>query len=215
MANARRSLRVSAFRAKIPCSARDMKISPCCRVGRTIGSQSQCSRTRCNCTKLFPHQRSKTGEKPGQSLNLHPSWCRFIKINSNPPGECNATQNRASFQHQIRGPGHHAPWRRHPPPGMLARLRVLRDLPRPRAKTGPRAKGQTKRPTRRTQGWHDGQMILAITLMTIIAPPHHDGHGPGPDAGRLDAGTALAKLVRRPEPAPGICPSWGISPKIN
>ncbi len=56
-----------------------------------------------------PNQRSKTGQRPGQSPNLHPSWCRFIKTRSNPPGECNATQDRTSLHHHIRGPGHHAP----------------------------------------------------------------------------------------------------------
>ncbi len=56
-----------------------------------------------------------------------------------------------------------------PPPGMPARLRVRRDLPRPGAKTGPGAKGQTKRPLRRTRptrGRHDGPMIRAPSGMT-------------------------------------------------
>ncbi len=67
---------------------------------------------------------------------------------------------------------------------MLARLRILRDLPRPRAgrQTG-----------HRRQGWHDGQMILAITLMTIIAPPCHHGQGPGADADIGDAPRSMGE----------------------
>ncbi len=52
---------------------------------------------------MAPNQRSKIGKKPGRSLNLHLSWCRFIKTRSNPPGECNVIQNRSSLQHQIEG----------------------------------------------------------------------------------------------------------------
>ncbi len=150
-----------------------------------------------------PNQRSKIGKKPGQSLNLHPSWCRFIKIRSHPPGECNAIRNRSSLHHHIRGPGHHAPWRCHPPPGMPARLRVLRDLPRARAK----AQDRTRRRTRhRTQGWHDGRMILAITLMTIIAPPCHHGQGPGRRCGQAGGGHRSG-----PAGAPGRAgPPWPV-----
>ncbi len=63
-----------------------------------------------------------------------------------------------------------------PPPGMLARLKVLHDLPGSR---------------RRTQGWCDGQMILAITLVNII------GTGRVADVDRLAADSALVRLVHR------------------
>ncbi len=167
---------------------------------------------------MVPNQRSETGQRPGQSLNLHPSWCRSIKITINPPGECDATQDRTSPHHPIRGPGPHAPWRPvHAIPAPSGHAGPAQGPPRPpQARGQDRARGQgpdqtpppphpgpARRPDDPRPLRHD-----LCGLMTIIAPPRHHGQGPGPDTGRPAAGTALAGS--RPLPVMGASPQGSV-----
>ncbi len=142
---------------------------------------------------INPQSAIRNREKPGRSLNLHWQSYRFIKDENNPPGECDATQDRASLHHHIRGPGRHAPAFRpiHAIPALSGHAGPAQDPPRPAQAQGRgRARGKD-READRGQGPDRPPIIIpdgrapslsgSGSSMTMPGRGTGSGHRPCPD----------------------------------